>query len=205
MLLVASSNMMMELWRRSARAKAISCRCPWEKLVPPGDILVARLMVVFVSNSVLVATDDESVVRAAFTASKGVRDEGASSAEIGCSSEIRCTRLSTFIQSLSSYSSFKEIGILQLKISDSWDLLNGSRLSRRVPENNVASCDNGSEMGQIGTEIYRYLRNEGLHGILVRRSSQWTDLRTTFERRSWVPIVEMSIPSISIRPTVGST
>ena len=52
MLLVASSKTMMELRRRRARAKAISCLWPWEKLVPPADTFVSSVMVTLVSTSV---------------------------------------------------------------------------------------------------------------------------------------------------------
>lgn len=42
MLLVASSMMIMGLRRSSARAIAISCFCPCEKLPPPADTWVFR-------------------------------------------------------------------------------------------------------------------------------------------------------------------
>ena len=59
MLLVASSNTIIELRPRRARAIAISCLWPCEKFVPPGDIFVSSVMELFESKSI-VATDTAS-------------------------------------------------------------------------------------------------------------------------------------------------
>lgn len=64
MLLVASSNIIMALWRRSARASAINCRWPCEKLLPPEETLVSSVMTGLASQFILVelvVTDSESV------------------------------------------------------------------------------------------------------------------------------------------------
>jgi hypothetical protein len=51
-LLVASSSTIIELLLNKARAIAISCRCPWEKLVPPGETFVSKLIFALGSISV---------------------------------------------------------------------------------------------------------------------------------------------------------
>jgi len=61
MLLVASSKTMMELRRKRARANAISCLWPCEKLAPPADTFVSSVIVILVSTSVA-AMDEESTV-----------------------------------------------------------------------------------------------------------------------------------------------
>ncbi len=71
MLLVASSRTMIELRRSNALAMAISCLCPWEKLVPPGETFVSKDTVVFASTSVDVA-DTESVVSSWMDAGRDV-------------------------------------------------------------------------------------------------------------------------------------
>lgn len=61
MLLVASSRTIIELRRSRARAMAISCLWPCEKLVPPADTLLSNETVVLGSISVVVV-DIESAV-----------------------------------------------------------------------------------------------------------------------------------------------
>lgn len=61
-LLVASSRMMIELFRSNARAMAISCLCPWEKFIPPADTWVSSVIEDLLSSPVgVVGTDVLSV------------------------------------------------------------------------------------------------------------------------------------------------
>ena len=144
MLLVASSNTIIELRRRRARAIAISCLWPWEKFVPPGDTFVSSVMELFESTSV-VATDkasDTSSWSSIEGGLEGFREEEAlCSLDVRCDpcalSEIRCTRCRTSKHSASSCSAGTNMRYCN------WARISytpkGSRLSRRVPENNVAS------------------------------------------------------------------
>lgn len=59
MLLVASSNTIIELRRKSARAIAINCRWPCEKFDPPGDTWVSSVTSVLDSTSVADAVAEE--------------------------------------------------------------------------------------------------------------------------------------------------
>lgn len=61
MLLVASSSTMIELRRRRARAIAISCLWPCEKLVPPAETFVSNEIVVLRSMSVVVVEIESAV------------------------------------------------------------------------------------------------------------------------------------------------
>ena len=113
MLLVASSNTIIELRRRRARAIAISCLWPCEKFVPPGDTFVSSVMELFNSTSV-VATDKASESNVSSSPSiegglEGFREEEAlCSLDVRCDawalSEIKCTRCRTSKHSASSCS-----------------------------------------------------------------------------------------------------
>jgi hypothetical protein len=115
---VASSRMIIELWRRRARAKAINCRCPWEKLdpvkdeqsalkvdhgIPSAETRVSRVITGFWSNSVTVETPEIVDVSPSSSAT------GVALAEVVCDWFVlrfkRCTRCNASRHAASSYSS----------------------------------------------------------------------------------------------------
>ena len=106
MLLVASSSIMILFRRRSARAIAISCRCPCEKFFPPADTWVSNETVVFASISVT-----EVAIEAAALSLSTPWIDGALDAtrefrwEVWPLSVSICTRRRTSTHSLSSCSS----------------------------------------------------------------------------------------------------
>ena len=151
MLLVASSKIMMELRRRRARAKAINCLWPWEKLVPPADTFVSSVMVVLVSTSVPAMDEESTLSSCSLVWTDGgrdaVRDEGVLGVMIW-------TRERTSRHSLSVCSPTKNNGHLTQRYTSTCGayiyLPNGSRLSLKVPEKSVASYSFWS------TEVYPY-------------------------------------------------
>ncbi|KAJ7619564.1 hypothetical protein FB45DRAFT_871699 [Roridomyces roridus] len=76
-LLVASSITTMLLRRKSARAMAINCLCPCEKLVPPADTCVLKESFVLVVSTVVEAVSEVSSpwIDAALEADGDVRRE----------------------------------------------------------------------------------------------------------------------------------
>jgi len=112
MLLVASSKTIIELRRSKARAMAISCLCPCEKFVPPGDTFVSSVIELFVESTSVVTTDKVSSVSSWMSIDEGregFREEAAlCSLDVRCDvwalSEIKCTLCRTSKHSASSCS-----------------------------------------------------------------------------------------------------
>ena len=140
MLLVASSKIIIDPRRRRALAKAINCLWPWEKFAPPADTAVSSVIWALLSVVTKVRIDEgeSSCSRSCVEGAREVaREECCDPNAIRLR---RWTRYSTSRQSLSSCSS----GIPRIRARSYMDegfLPNGSRFSRKDPENNVASFE----------------------------------------------------------------
>lgn len=127
MLLVASSRIITELRRSSARAIAINCLWPWEKLFPAKEICVSKVTITLVSTSVVWGGIVSSIRR--LITESGVEET--------CGDVVGCSREPAW--------DFTRLwGIIWTRYrasrhSSSLYSLKGSRLSLRDPENRVAS------------------------------------------------------------------
>ena len=213
---------MMELRRRRARAKAISCLWPWEKLAPPADTLVSSVIMILVSTSVAGMDEESTVSSRSLVWTDGGRDAVRLGDDAVLWSWGMCcdscvlgvmiwTRDRTSRHSLSVCSPTKNNGHLTENYTVTCDAYT-YRMDQDCLLKSLKRVLHPRSFGQSRSICSTQLLTWGIN-VFLRYRQRWDggksidDKRrhTNRERKSCIPIVDISIPSIMIRPLIGST